>query len=59
MKSEKWGQKIYTDDVPWQYVTTQIWIVHLIGWKFALTNQQHLQDQVTDTKIKDLFLIQH
>ena len=30
-------------------ITTQIWVVLLIGWKFASSNQEHYLDWVSDT----------
>ena len=32
----------------WWRVTTQIWVVLLIGWKFASSNQKHYPDPGSD-----------
>ena len=39
-----------TTEIPhWQCVTTQIWVMLLIGWKFASSNQKHYPGLVSDT----------
>ena len=38
MTSEKWAQKLHTDDAS---LPRSIWVVLLIGWKFASSNQRN------------------
>ena len=40
MTSDERVQKFHTDDVSLPH----IWVVHLIGWKFASSNQKHYPD---------------
>jgi len=41
-----------TAEIPyWWWVTIQVWVVLLIGWKFASSNQKHYSDLGSDTSI--------
>ena len=42
LKNEIWGTNI---EIPhWRCITIHIWVVLLIGWKFASSNQNHYPD---------------
>ena len=41
-----------TAEIPyWWWVTIQVWVVLLIGWKFASSSQKHYSDLGSDTSI--------
>ena len=42
LRNNMWGA---SSEIPfWWRITTQIWVVFLIGWKFASTNEKHYPD---------------
>ena len=42
LRNNVWGT---SSEIPyWWRITTQIWVVLLIGWKFASTNEKHYPD---------------
>ena len=41
----------------WWRVTTQIWVVLLIGWKFASSNQKHYPDPGSDALSVENFCV--
>ena len=42
LRNNMWGT---SSEIPyWWRITTQIWVVFLIGWKFASTNEKHYPD---------------
>ena len=53
MTSEKRAQKFHTDDKP----LARSGLVHLIGWKFASSNQKHYPDPGSDALSAEKFCV--